>query len=332
LPIALLSRAVCRMLVRRLASQARPVLGSSLRSAGVVATIPKRFLATKDSATAVAQPPIWPSLPPLTEQKVAAHVTPLDPSHPIGVPAGVVTAKPHVYWFLGTIGLALFVKWVVHKHKSPKFVPGQESEQQKTERLAKLNVALTRVAEFEKWAAAQKKEGHAGLYDEKKLSEALVVAAAVKAELQQCQSVDVVIDNGRKRLPLLGNVGGGLGSNLFDFLFLLPLLPIGIAQWAFRKAEDTLFPPKLWNSETSLTLLGEQVQDPHVLLPAAVQPSWWQRQNYYRQRSCRMFKFSGKHIHPHEYHRVWLIADDTEAPHEHSPAAEHGTTAAAGAH
>jgi hypothetical protein len=247
------------------------------------------------------------------DPKVKVHITNLNPDHPLTVPLGVVSTKPHLYWLLGTVSFALFVKWIVHKTKAPEFTPGHETESSKKKRVEKMKVALTRIAEFEAWAKAQKKSG---VYDEKKLQDALDLAQAVKHEIMDNDSVDVVVDNGRKRFPLIWNIGAGIGVNLFDFLFLLPLMPIGVGQWAFRKAEDTLFPPRLWNSETSLALLGEQVQDTHVLLPAAVQPYWWQRQNYYRQRSHRMCKHSGQHI-TDPYQRVYFFTSDTDAHHDH---------------
>jgi len=261
--------------------------------------------------------PIIPALPPLTEEKITPHVQELDPSHPIGVPAAAVTAKPHAYWIIGTVSFGLFIKWLNDQFKGEKFTPGVETAEQKAARLAKLNVALKRIGEFQKWAHAQKKSG---VYDEQKLTDALNLATSVQAELLDSQSVDVVIDNGRKRLPLAWRIGAGVGINMWDFLFLLPILPLGVLQWAFRKVEDTVCPPRLWTSDTSLALLGVQVQDPHVLMPAGVQTSWWQRQNYYRQRARRSGKFSGKHIHPSEYRGFVLIADDRDAP---QPAPSH---------
>jgi hypothetical protein len=271
------------------------------------------------------RPPVIPALPKLTHRVAKAHRTYLDPNHPLEIPASVVTAKPHLYWFLGTVGFALFVKWVVHKTKSPAFTPGEESEEHKKQRLEKVKRALVCIAEFEAWAKAQKKSG---IYDEKKLEEALGLAGAVKQDILDNGSVDAMLDNGRKRFPLIWNMGAGMGINLFDFLFLLPLLPVGVGQWVYRKAEDAIFPPKLWNSDTSLALLGEQVQDCHVLLPASLQPSWWQRQNYYRQRSRRMWKPSGRHIDPREYRPVLLFAADTDHVHEHKHDAEHAKAAA----
>jgi hypothetical protein len=234
-----------------------------------------------------------------------------------------------MYWLIGTVGLALFVKWVVHKTKSPCTI-GDETDAQKTKRLEKMKKALVCIAEFEAWAKAQKKSG---VYDDQKLQDALDLAGAVKHEIVDNGSVDVVLDNGRKRFPLIWKIGAGVGVNMFDFLFLLPLMPIGVGQWVFRKVEDAVFPPKLWNSETSLALLGEQVQDAHVLMPAAVQPHWWQRQNYYRQRSRRMFKQSGSHIDPDEYRRVLVFTQDTDHGHEHKhdnhAGSEHGKQGAA---
>jgi len=258
-------------------------------------------------------PPVIPNLPRLKEAKLSAHVKLLSPEHPIGIPTAAVTARPHVYWLLGTIGFALFVKCSVHKSKGPKFQPGHETAGQKTERLDKLRQALARVDAFEQWVTSQQAD-KATAYARPELDDALELSHAVRSELLDSQSVDVVLDNGRKRLPLVWNLGAGMGVNLFDFLFLLPLLPLGVAQWAYRATEDALFPPRLWTSETSLALLGEQVRDQHVLMPAAVQPSWWQRQNYYRQRAGRVRRFSGKHIDPAEYQALWLFAPDVDAP------------------